>query len=152
MPGQPISREAYEVSELLVRAADAGRAQRAPGAPDRSPLSPGAIRAAIHLAMVGSSTISELAEHLDISVGWASRVADEMERRGHLVRERSGEDRRVVRVSLSPAARSMIDDFYAWRGRAVGRALAELSPAQRATVTTFLRRAAEELERGPIED
>jgi DNA-binding MarR family transcriptional regulator len=71
---------------------------------------------------------------------------------GHLVRTRPAGDRRVVRLSLSPEAQRLIDAFYAWRGAAVERALAGLSADERGAVRTFLRRVAEELERGPVED
>lgn len=144
-----LSRDAYEISELLVRAQAAGRQTHAAGAPSPPPMSPHAVRAAIHLAMAESETVGELARGLGISVGWASRIANEMEASGHLVREREAGDRRVVRLSLSPEAVRLIGAFYAWRGEAVERALSGLSAEERAAVRTFLRRVAEELERGP---
>jgi DNA-binding MarR family transcriptional regulator len=148
-PGGRLSRDAYEVSELLVRAQEAGRSTHAPGAPEPAPMSPHAVRAAIHLAMAETETVGELAHGLGVSVGWASRIANEMERGGHLVRERETDDRRVVRLSLSPEAQRLIRAYYAWRGQAVERALAELDTGERDGVRRFLRRVAEELERGP---
>jgi DNA-binding MarR family transcriptional regulator len=115
-------------------------------------MSPHAVRAAIHLAMAESETVGELARGLGVSIGWASRIANEMEGSGHLVRARATEDRRVVRLSLSPQAVRLIGAFYAWRGQAVERALADLGPEQRDAVRSFLRRVAEELERGPHAD
>lgn len=152
-PGAPnrgrLSSEAYEVSELLVRAQEAARASHVPGAPRPDPMSPHAIRAAIRLAMAGTETVGGLARGLGVSVGWASRIANEMERAGHVLRERSTSDRRIVRLRLSPAAERLIAAFYAWRGDAVERALGELDPRGRDAVRTFLRRVAEEFERGP---
>jgi DNA-binding MarR family transcriptional regulator len=147
--GNRLSDEAYEVSELLVRVQEAARASQVPGAPRPAPMSPHAIRAAIHLAMAGSETVGQLARGLGISVGWASRIANEMEGSGHVLRERSTTDRRVVRLRLSPTAERLIAAFYAWRGDAVERALGELDPRGRDAVRTFLRRVAEEFERGP---
>lgn len=144
-----LSKQAYEVSELLVRAQEAARASHVPGAPQPAPMSPHAIRAAIHLAMAGSETVGELARGLGVSVGWASRIANEMEVSGHVLRERSTTDRRVVRLRLSPTAERLIVAFYAWRGDAVERALGELDERGRDAVSTFLRRVAEEFERGP---
>ena len=113
-------------------------------------MSPHAVRAAIHLTMAETETVGELAHGLGVSVGWASRIANEMERGGHLVREREADDRRVVRLTLSPEARRLIRAYYAWRGQAVERALAELDSGERDAVRRFLRRVAEELERGPV--
>jgi len=112
-------------------------------------MSPHAVRAAIHLAMVESETVGELARGLGVSMGWASRIANEMEASGHVVRERAAADRRVVRLRLSPDAERLIGAFYAWRGVAVEHALAGMTPSEREAVRTFLRRVAEELERGP---
>ncbi len=147
--GARISQDAYRTSELLVRALEAARQSRVPGTPSPPPMSPHAVRAAIHLAMVESETVGELARGLGVSVGWASRIANEMEHSGHVVRERETEDRRVVHLSLSAEAQELIGAFYAWRGEAVERALAGLGPGEREAVQAFLRRVAEELERGP---
>ncbi len=59
------------------------------------------------------------------------------------------DDRRVVHLSLSPETKRLIRACYAWRGQAVERALAELDTGERDAVRRFLRRVAEELERGP---
>ena len=67
-------------------------------------------------------------------------VRREMERAGYLQRERDPDDRRVVRVRLVPAAVERVEMVYRWRGDSVEEALEGMSPAERAAVTTFLRR------------
>ena len=80
-----------------------------------------------------------------MSQGWASRVVDEMERAGYVARERDPEDRRVVRVSLVPAAVERVEMAYRWRGDAVEAALEGMTPAERAAVASFLRRFVDEV-------
>jgi DNA-binding MarR family transcriptional regulator len=103
------------------------------------------IRAAIHVYQHGDRTVSQLAAGLGISLGWASRVADELVERGHAVRERDPNDRRVVRLRMTESALEEIERAYRWRGDVVGRTLAEHSPSERAAIRRFLRRVTDEM-------
>ncbi len=111
-------------------------------------LSPHAVRASVAIYQRGQCTVGELAAMLGISLGWASRIAEELETRGYAVRERSAEDRRVVRLRLSERALDEVDRAYRWRGDAVERALEPLDAAGREAVRGFLRRLAEEFTAG----
>jgi DNA-binding MarR family transcriptional regulator len=102
-----------------------------------------AVRAAIHVHQHGERTVGQLASGMGISYGWASRVVDELEAAGYLIRERDGEDRRVVRVRLNPDKRAEVERAYRWRGQAVEQALEPLSEPEREAVRTFLRRVTE---------
>jgi DNA-binding MarR family transcriptional regulator len=104
------------------------------------PIASHVIRAAIHIYGNGPQTIGQLASGIGVSQGWASRIVDEMERAGYVGRERDPEDRRVVRVSLVPAAIERVERVYRWRGDAVEAALDGLSAGDRAVVIAFLRR------------
>jgi DNA-binding MarR family transcriptional regulator len=115
-----------------VRSDEAGRA-----AP---PLSPHAVRAAIHVYQHRERTVSQLAAGLGISQGWASRVVEELEERGYLVKERDAVDRRVVWVRLSPDAIEDVERAFRWRDDAVSKALDGLDSDERVAVRTFLRR------------
>lgn len=157
MVGSKLSSDALETSKLIVELLHAAHASEGPrggiarlhegGAPREqdSRLSPHAIRAAIHLYQHGECTIGELAAGLGISLGWASRVAEELEKSGHFVRERDAGDRRVVRLRLAPSAIAEVERAYRWRGDAVERALETLTPSERAALRTFLRRLIDEL-------
>ncbi len=155
----PLGRAAVEISKLLVEVLQVGHAGRraapapvppahAPaGAPverdpghHAGPLSSHVIRAAIHIYGDGPQTIGQLAAGLGVSQGWASRVVDEMQRAGYVVRERDPGDRRVVRVSLAPSAVERVERAYRWRGDAVEAALEGMSTRERAAVAAFLRR------------
>jgi DNA-binding MarR family transcriptional regulator len=157
-PASPLSDEALETSKLLLelihasyatRAADAtGRPSSADAPADvRRGAPPHAIRAAIHVYQHGERTVGELAEGLGISYGWASRVVSELEASGVVTRSADPADRRVVRVAIAPAAKSMVESAYRWRGDAVARALEALDEPGRRAVRTFLRNAIDELTR-----
>ncbi len=163
----PLGRAAVEISKLLVEVLQVGHVGRR-GGPDsgstsegdaaaspepmtagipghEGPASAHLIRAAIHIYGNGPQTIGQLATGLGVSQGWASRLVDEMERAGYVARERDPEDRRVVRVSLVPAAVERVEKAYRWRGDAVEAALEGMSPEERAAVAAFLRRFVDEV-------
>jgi DNA-binding MarR family transcriptional regulator len=147
-----LSDDVLETSRLLAEVLQAERAgRRAASSPGQAGASPGPagapstvtphlIRAAIVLHRAGSLTISQLAEGLGVSQGWASRLCDDLERAGYLERERDASDRRVVRVRLSPMAVERVELAYRWRGDAVEAAFAGMSEADRGVVREFLRR------------
>lgn len=118
-----------------------GSAAGGGGAP--GPVASHVIRAAIHVYEHGPQTITQLAAGIGISQGWASRIVDEMERAGYLERQRDPSDRRVVRVSLVPAAVERVERAYRWRGDAVEAALAGTTPEEGAVIEAFLRRFVE---------
>ena len=162
----PLGRAAVEISKLLVEVLQVGHVGRR-GGPDAGttadaeagsveavagnipghagPISAHVIRAAIHIYGNGPQTIGQLASGLSVSQGWASRLVDEMERAGYVARERDPGDRRVVRVSLVPAAVERVEKAYRWRGDAVEAALEGMSPKDRAVIAAFLRRFVDEV-------
>lgn len=164
---RPLGRSAVEISKLLVEVLQVGHVGRRGGADadpgaeagemhatppaagvpggHGGPLSSHVIRAAIHIYGNGPQTIGQLATGLGVSQGWASRVVDEMEKAGYVARERDPDDRRVVRVSLVPAAVARVEKAYRWRGDAVEAALEGLSPHEREVVAQFLRRFVDEV-------
>jgi DNA-binding MarR family transcriptional regulator len=158
---EEISDRALETSRLLVEFLHAAYATRHMDA-DAAPSLPGetsdaddnhgtasidvsthAVRAAIHVHQHGERTVGQLASGMGISYGWASRVVDELEAAGYLIRERDKEDRRVVRVRLNPEKRAEVERAYRWRGHAVEQALEPLSEPEREAVRIFLRRVTE---------
>jgi len=99
-----------------------------------------AVRVAIHVHQHGERTVGQVASGLGISYGWASRVVEEAEASGYLIRERDPDDRRVVRVRLNPDKLEEVQRAYEWRGRAVQEALDPLTDSQGEAVRLFLRR------------
>ena len=152
----PLSAEAFDISRQLIelirvayatRSAD-GPAATPPGSPPDAAtpeLSAHAVRAAVHVYQHGDLTIGDLARGLGISYGWASRVVTELEATGHVERRADPGDRRVVHVSLTPAAAETVERAYRWRGDAVERALAGLDDDGKRAVAIFLSEVTREL-------
>lgn len=141
-----VAPDVTAVSEALIRIVLTERGR--PASADAG-MEPHEIRAAVHLAGRDDATIGELARASGITIGWASRVVDALERRGHVERRRDERDGRVTRIRLSETARAMIERTYRWRGEVIERRLAELTPDQRAAVARFLAGVANDLEAGP---
>ena len=109
-------------------------------------VSPRQARAMMHLARFPHRTMGELAEGLDISLSWASRVVDELVESGRVERVRDPDDRRVIHVRLTATARAIAERMLQQRGRVVANALASVAPAERPAILQFLRRLAPAVE------
>jgi len=139
--------ELTRIAGLLVRFNGAVQALNCAAPAGAPALSPHQIRLVMTLVKQPGRTISELAEAVGISLGWASRVVEELEASGHVQRERDVEDRRVVRVSLTPRVQAAAEAVFRQRGQVVADALAGLADGQRAAVEQFLERLADGFER-----
>lgn len=54
-----------------------------------------------------ASTCGGIARHMDHDTGAVTRLVDQLEERGFLVRKRSTADRRVVHIEITPAGRAL---------------------------------------------
>ncbi len=63
----------------------------------------------------GSMPMRGLAEALDVSQASATGIVDRMEQRGLVVRERDGQDRRIVRAGITDEGRALIAGLAAER-------------------------------------
>jgi DNA-binding MarR family transcriptional regulator len=81
------------------------------------------------LAERGDMTVGSLAEALSISAPSASGIVDRLVERGMLMRVRSEDDRRTVRVSLAEAGRQITEQMHGVGGQQVRAILNELSDA-----------------------
>jgi DNA-binding MarR family transcriptional regulator len=152
-----VSEATLETSRLLVEFLHTAYATRNQDESDRHDDIPGAVsthavRAAIHVYQHGQRTVGQLASGLGISYGWASRVAEELENAGYIVRQRDADDRRIVRVRLNPSALAVVERAYQWRGPTVGEALEPLSVSERDAVRLFLRRLTDLLRAASLAD
>jgi DNA-binding MarR family transcriptional regulator len=78
--------------------------------------------------------VSELAEHLSVTVPTMSNLVARMVERGWLARTRSEADRRQVLLALTPAGRAMVDDIHQQAVDHVDDMLATLSAGERAVL------------------
>jgi DNA-binding MarR family transcriptional regulator len=54
-----------------------------------------------------ATTCAEIARHMDHDTGATTRLVDQLEQRGYLIRRRSTEDRRVVHLEITPVGRAL---------------------------------------------
>jgi DNA-binding MarR family transcriptional regulator len=70
------------------------------------------MEAFVQLGRKGELTMGELADNLLLSVSGATVIADKLEEKGLVVRRRSLDDRRVVRVGLTGEGAKSYDEFH----------------------------------------
>jgi DNA-binding MarR family transcriptional regulator len=95
-------------------------------------------------------TVGEAAPELHIAPNTASTLAHQLVAAGLLTRERHPDDRRAVRLVLTPAAERRMAAWHDRRQQVLDGALHRLSPADRAAVAAAvgpLRQLLEALER-----
>jgi DNA-binding MarR family transcriptional regulator len=91
----------------------------------------------------GSVTMSELADALGAtSMSTATQMGDRLARLGLVQRDHDGQDRRVVRLSLTPRARTLLERSLALRRRALKEALSSLDDDELATLVELTERVA----------
>jgi DNA-binding MarR family transcriptional regulator len=98
----------------------------------------------------GATTMSHLADTLDVSLPNVTGIVERMVEHGLVERGRDEDDRRVVTVSATAVGRHMVEEIDLVRRRQLGAVLAQLNPQQqRRALETFteMRRAAEQLDR-----
>jgi DNA-binding MarR family transcriptional regulator len=90
----------------------------------------------------GSVTMRELADALGAtSLSTATQMGDRLARLGLVQRDHDRRDRRVVRLSLTPRARTLLDRATALRRRALEQALSSLDDGELATLVELTERA-----------
>ena len=97
----------------------------------------------------GPSTMSKLAESLQVSLPNVTGIVDRMVENGLVERGGSIDDRRVVTVLATKAGRDTVEEIDLVRRRQLATVLAQLNPdQQRRALETFteLRVAAERLD------
>ncbi len=98
----------------------------------------------------GPSTMSHLADSLNVSLPNVTGLIDRMVEHGLVERGRDSDDRRVVTVSTTAAGRAAAEEIDLVRRRQLATVLAQLKPDQQRRALelfTELRLAAERLDR-----
>lgn len=127
--GSPREARALDAYVKLMRASETvtarlGRALQGSGV---TPGQLGVLEALLHL---GPMHACELGEKLLRSNANMTTVLDNLEKAGHVTRERSREDRRFVRVSLTPEGRRRIETVFPAHAAEITEALAGLTDAE----------------------
>jgi MarR family 2-MHQ and catechol resistance regulon transcriptional repressor len=98
----------------------------------------GALEALLHR---GPLSQSDLAGKLLKSGGNITLIVDNLEKAGHVVRERSSEDRRFVTVSLTDSGRAFITALFPKVAASISRELGTLSTAEQFTLGWLCKKA-----------
>jgi DNA-binding MarR family transcriptional regulator len=96
-------------------------------------------RALIVLAQRGPQRPVDLAEALNVLPSSATRMCDRLTVKELVARDRTGDDRREVRVVLSPRGRALVDDVTRRRRAELARLLGAMPAGAREQVAGALR-------------
>jgi DNA-binding MarR family transcriptional regulator len=88
----------------------------------------------------GSATVAELARWLQVDAGAMTRLLDRLEKKGLCKRVRSTEDRRVVKVELTPEGAAAIRQVPAVLAEVMNAHLAGFSKTEWQALKTYLQR------------
>jgi len=88
----------------------------------------------------GTLSQGELAKKLLKTCGTVTSNVDTLEQRGLVLRERSQEDRRVVRVSLTKRGKALIDRMFPHHARSVAEQFSMLSRMEREQLRKLWRK------------
>ena len=89
----------------------------------------------------GSLCQSEIAAKVLKSAGNLTLVVDNLERDGHVTRQRDPEDRRYVTVSLTPQGRTFIGELFPKVAAAITREFSALTAAEQTTLAELCKKA-----------
>ena len=96
-------------------------------------------RALVVLASRGPQRIADLAELLGVNSSNATRNCDRLQRRGLVRRDRDSDDRRAVRVSLTPAGEHLVQQITVARTTAISHILGAMPGHARGPLLAALR-------------
>jgi DNA-binding MarR family transcriptional regulator len=113
--------------------------------PEAAGLTMGQIKAMAVIYHQGSSTVSDLATGIGVALPTASELVERLVERGLVVREADPDDRRRVRLKLTPTASAFGDRIHNLRRCQVQRALDRLDPVEWPVFLRSLRALAEAL-------
>ena len=94
----------------------------------------------MRLRTTGGSTVAELARWLNVDAGAMTRLLDRLEKKGLCKRVRSTEDRRVVKVELTPEGEAAIREVPAVLADVMNAHLAGFSKTEWLALKTYLQR------------
>lgn len=141
MSSPSLASEASAVRLAVMRFSRRLRAERAVNS-----MSDGQIAVLGWLNLKGPHTLGELAERERVSAPSMNRIINCLEESGYVTRTSDADDRRKVNIALSDAGHEVVAETVRLRDAWLEAALADLSPAERATLAeaaTIMARVAE---------
>jgi DNA-binding MarR family transcriptional regulator len=89
--------------------------------------------------------LSDLANDLWLDISTVSRQARSLEDRGLVTRTEDPDDRRAVRLEITPAGLAVLDEVWSRRNRALAASLHDWTPEDRDALVAALTRFADSL-------
>lgn len=109
-------------------------------------LGPAQVHALMWLRDDGPLTMGVLAQRCGVTEKTITGIVDRMERDGHVTRERSSEDRRVVQVVLAETGRALSEELHRGVTRNMTAFLSILEPQDRKDLFRILKNLVPKLE------
>ncbi len=88
----------------------------------------GQLRVVFWLARHGPTSMTQVAQWLDVSLATVTGIVERVERRGLVVRRHRDDDRRVVECHVTGAGLALVAEIDGIRTDAIRQALAALTP------------------------
>lgn len=106
----------------------------------------GILEALLHL---GPLSLGELAEKLLVTGGNVTYVMDRLEAQGLVTRERSGEDRRVVKAHLTSKGRARVEGVFPGHVHFISSLTEALDPEEQEVLRKLLKRLGKSIAEDP---
>lgn len=88
---------------------------------------------------IGPLSLGELASKLLVTGGNVTYVMDRLEQQGLVERERSKEDRRVVKARLTAEGRKLVDGVFPQHATAIAELVRHLEPGEQEELRRLLK-------------
>ncbi len=141
---QELDRYARELLEALMRAFHGFREERRWKAGED--LSFPQVMLLLLIAERGGVTAGEVARSLCVTQGVITRMADRLLEKGLITRARDREDRRVVRLTLTPKGKRLASRVERARVEDMKAVLRGLSPSERECLLAVFKKIGDQLE------
>jgi DNA-binding MarR family transcriptional regulator len=138
---EDVSADVLKLQQLLL-ALGRRRSLRDPIAStcEQLQFTPPQVHALLWLGTDGPLTMGELARRLGVTEKTVTGVVDRLEREGHLLRERSASDRRVVRCRLTPDGQQTWQKLDRFMAQSMGQMLGVLDAGDRKALFRILEK------------
>lgn len=93
-------------------------------------LTPGQVYMLYFLREQNGCKVSALAEKLEVNVSAATIMLDRLEAQGFIIRTRDDDDRRVVRIEITPRGEDKLREILSARQRIIKRCFRQMDPEE----------------------
>jgi DNA-binding MarR family transcriptional regulator len=147
---EDVSADVLKLQQLLL-ALGRRRSLRDPIAStcEQLQFTPPQVHAMLWLGQDGALTMGELARRLGVTEKTVTGVVDRLEREGHLMRERSVSDRRVIRCRLTPDGQATWQKLDRSMNQGMGQLLRILDTSDRKALFRILEKLLRRIDTQP---